>query len=183
MREIRLVFILGKKSSSSHPTKDDTIHLKGIAIGNGWTDPASVYLSYRKFATQHGLIPERLNGAFDRMEDNCKKALNVSSDLLEVAACEDILSTILLDSTSGDKMCINMYDVRLRDDDADGGCGLYSWPKSLPATIKYLDVRPCWFCGVTITDVSLTSRLSQQAARRCGGDPRETGHEVARVQR
>jgi len=33
-----------------------------------------------------------------------------------------------------------MYDIRLRDTDSKGGCGLYSWPLTLGGMTKYLRV-------------------------------------------
>jgi len=38
------------------------------------------------------------------------------------------------------QFCINMYDIRLRDNDKKGGCGLYSWPLTLGGMTKYLRV-------------------------------------------
>jgi hypothetical protein len=37
-------------------------------------------------------------------------------------------------------MCINMYDIRLRDKSANDGCGLYAWPAGLRALVTYLSV-------------------------------------------
>jgi len=33
-----------------------------------------------------------------------------------------------------------MYDIRLRDNDSSGGCGLYSWPLTLNGMTNYLNV-------------------------------------------
>jgi carboxypeptidase D len=48
------------------------------------------------------------------------------------------LDTILDGSTANGQYCINMYDIRLRDYDRRGGCGLYSWPLTLGGMTKYL---------------------------------------------
>ena len=46
-------------------------------------------------------------------------------------------TSLSFDSVDGQKMCMNVYDVRLLDE--FGACGL-NWPPSLPDVTKYLGV-------------------------------------------
>jgi hypothetical protein len=39
------------------------------------------------------------------------------------------------------KMCINMYDIRLRDVSAGDGCGMNVWPPGLTELKQYLSVN------------------------------------------
>jgi hypothetical protein len=53
--------------------------------------------------------------------------------------CESILQYVLDRSREGGKLCMNMYDFRLRDLNEGEGCGM-SWPFALRNTTEYLGV-------------------------------------------
>ncbi|KAI9610069.1 hypothetical protein H4Q26_007064 [Puccinia striiformis f. sp. tritici PST-130] len=117
--------------------------LKGIIIGNGWIDPVNQYLAYPDFAFKVGLVnPNSKSGEKVKAELNkCQewiKSNNNNTSPIHIEACEGILSAIT-DSTvqtvNSQKMCLNMYDVRLVD--TYPACGL-TWPPDLADITPYL---------------------------------------------
>jgi len=113
------------------------INLQGIAIGNGWIDPARQYQGYLKYSIDNKIIS---GSTLTKTQELVTKCANeyTRSDKIKNYSCEYILDTILDGSTANGQYCINMYDIRLRDKDRKGGCGLYSWPLTLGAMTKYL---------------------------------------------
>ncbi|KAH9817334.1 putative carboxypeptidase KEX1 precursor [Melampsora americana] len=115
-----------KKSSFQAP-------LKGILIGNGWVDPVTQYLGYHEFAFQAGLITKSSPAAKTVMT-----AVEQYKVPIHLPACEGILSAIT-DSTvqtvNSQKMCLNMYDIRLVD--TYPACGM-TWPPDLADMKPYL---------------------------------------------
>ncbi|KAA1097535.1 Cell death protease [Puccinia graminis f. sp. tritici] len=115
--------------------------LKGIMIGNGWIDPINQYLAYPEFAFKVGLVNPSSKAA-DLVNEELKKCTewidSNSTTPIHIEACEGILSAIT-DSTvqtvNSQKMCLNMYDVRLVD--SYPACGL-TWPPDLADITPYL---------------------------------------------
>ncbi|KAK7522257.1 Alpha/Beta hydrolase protein [Phyllosticta citriasiana] len=115
--------------------------LQGLLIGNGWISPVDQYLSYLPFAYKNGLIRDGTEKAkrLEAAQALCIKSLDAgSSTNVDVQDCEDILSTLLIVTTDTSKpemeQCINMYDIRLRDDES---CGM-NWPPDLAQLTPYL---------------------------------------------
>ncbi|WAR55789.1 hypothetical protein PtB15_6B532 [Puccinia triticina] len=116
--------------------------LKGIMIGNGWVDPINQYLAYPDFAFKVGLVNPSSKAA-EQVKAEHKKCTewiesNNTTTPIHIEACEGILGTIT-DSTvqtvNSQKMCLNMYDVRLVD--TYPACGL-TWPPDLADITPYL---------------------------------------------
>jgi carboxypeptidase D len=115
--------------------------LKGLLIGNGWISPVDQYLAYLPFAYQNGLITAGSESArrVEQHQSVCVKALNDGGkDQVDTQVCERIMSTILEETKNkkGGKyeQCLNMYDIRLRD---DSSCGM-NWPPDLATVTPYL---------------------------------------------
>jgi carboxypeptidase D len=115
--------------------------LKGLLIGNGWISPVDQYLAYLPFAYQNGLITAGSESArrVEQHQSVCVKALNDGGkDQVDTQVCERIMSTILEETKNrkGGKyeQCLNMYDIRLRD---DSSCGM-NWPPDLETVTPYL---------------------------------------------
>ncbi|KAL1612571.1 Cell death protease [Paraconiothyrium brasiliense] len=115
--------------------------LKGVLIGNGWISPVDHYLSYLPFAYQTGLLqgdsPEAKR--VESLQSKCLKVLNEgAADHVDNAVCESVMTTILQETKlkGGDprQECVNMYDIRLRD---DGSCGM-NWPPDLATVTPWL---------------------------------------------
>jgi carboxypeptidase D len=70
--------------------------LKGLLIGNGWTDPANQYPAYVSYVYKAGLVKEGSEKA-KPIEDQLAICRNVMKDGIHVSIneCENILNTIL----------------------------------------------------------------------------------------
>ena len=115
-----------------------SVRLKGIMIGNGWVDPIRQYDSYIPFATKHNLLSGTFLDQAKTRTNECRQKMQ-EKEKIKYGVCEDIANTILSQSQDGGKLCLNMYDIRLRDKGPNEGCGL-SWPDGLDLTIQYLSV-------------------------------------------
>ncbi|KAJ3090452.1 Cell death protease [Quaeritorhiza haematococci] len=114
-----------------------SIRIKGIAIGNGWLDPVRQYQAYIDFGVERKLLSGRfLTGATSTWK-SCEKLLQ-NAERIKYDTCEMILNFVLDESRDGGKGCINMYDIRLRDDGPNDGCGAVKWPFGLDNVKKYL---------------------------------------------
>ncbi|CUM64177.1 uncharacterized protein PRCAT00001770001 [Priceomyces carsonii] len=127
--------------------KNEKIYnLKGLLIGNGWISPVDQGLSYLPFSYQAGLIREDNSrwGELLRKQERCQKLrdkIDGAQDLNTALkyedqenVCENILTTIL-EATSEDNQCINMYDYTLRD--SYPSCGM-NWPPDLKNVNPFL---------------------------------------------
>ncbi|KAK8244218.1 Alpha/Beta hydrolase protein [Phyllosticta capitalensis] len=128
--------IMERNKKAQYPWK-----LQGLLIGNGWISPVDQYLSYLPFAYKNGLIKDGTDKAkrVEAAQAVCIKSLDAGgSTHVDIQDCEDILSTLLSVTTDTSKneneQCINMYDIRLRDDDS---CGM-NWPPDLAQLTPYL---------------------------------------------
>ena len=115
--------------------------LKGLLIGNGWISAADQYPAYLKFAYEEGLLTKGSQAAInaEKQQKICDQQLAAGGkDKVDVAECEKILNGILTDTMdtgkAKDQQCVNMYDIRLRDDTS---CGM-NWPPDLGPVTPYL---------------------------------------------
>ena len=96
---------------------DVNLNLKGIAIGNGLTDPYEQYPQYAKFSLENGLIGKKwddvLKGGFKACQGLIYESQQKGGKVLDVAALE--FCQILADSCIGNPMHpkVNVYDIRI----------------------------------------------------------------------
>lgn len=124
-----------------------SLHLEGIAIGNGFIDPASQYGTevdtllqagvWKKNGPEHEHIKPILRACQDALQkDSVPRA--------EYPVCDGIVGDIIKSSVrtlNGVSRCMNMYDMRLTD--TSPACGM-NWPAELPDLYTFLrkkDVR------------------------------------------
>ncbi|KAF5393141.1 hypothetical protein D9757_001118 [Collybiopsis confluens] len=117
--------------------------LKGAAIGNGWMDARRQYPSFLDYSVRVGILEENSDAWKEakKKTDECMVKVNGITDRepISVQECEGLL----LDVTKvrervveDNKMCINIYDVRL--DDTVPACGM-NWPPDIKPVTTYLD--------------------------------------------
>jgi len=118
-----------------------TWRLKGLLIGNGWISPVDQYLSYLPYAYKQGLIKAGSESAkrVESQQATCIKLLNEGQkNHVDTRECEAIMVGILDETTdkkaNRNQQCLNMYDIRLRD---DSSCGM-NWPPDLATVTPYL---------------------------------------------
>ncbi|KAH7094560.1 Alpha/Beta hydrolase protein [Paraphoma chrysanthemicola] len=116
-------------------------NLKGLLIGNGWMSPVDQYLAYLPFAYQNGMLQADTDAArrVEQQQAICIKKLNDGGhNHVDTSECEQIMVNILEETKDrkADRMnqCVNMYDIRLRD---DASCGM-NWPPDLSDVTPYL---------------------------------------------
>ncbi|KAF9534583.1 alpha/beta-hydrolase [Crepidotus variabilis] len=118
------------------------IPLRGVAIGNGWIDSKSQYLTYLDFATKIGLLKENTDAwkKVNKLTQDCSAAFDRlgGRNPMKMKECSHIMYSVM-DSKAhkqdGVDMCINIYDVRLED--TSPACGM-NWPPEMPAINKFL---------------------------------------------
>ncbi|KAF4455519.1 carboxypeptidase d [Fusarium albosuccineum] len=113
--------------------------LKGLLIGNGWISPREQYPAYITFAHDKGIIEKGSDNDKKLQADLriCQQMMASSPGRVDYSECEAILANILelTRNGGGDKACINMYDVRLKD--SYPSCGM-NWPPDLEHLTPYL---------------------------------------------
>ncbi|ODV90477.1 hypothetical protein CANCADRAFT_15892, partial [Tortispora caseinolytica NRRL Y-17796] len=115
----------------------DLQNLKGLLMGNPYTDPPRHFFAYAEMAFESGLIPHdspQAKTVSDAVA-HCTQELTKYGVHINVPACESILDTVLSLSKPSKNTCINMYDIRLQD--SYPACGI-NWPPALSATQNYL---------------------------------------------
>ena len=96
---------------------DVNLNLKGIAIGNGLTDPYAQYPAYATFSYENGLISEKwddvLTGGFKACQGLIFESQHKGGKVLDVAALE--FCQILADTVIGNPLSpkFNVYDIRI----------------------------------------------------------------------
>ena len=96
---------------------DVNLNLKGMAIGNGLTDPYEQYPQYAKFSYENGLISKQwddvLIGGFKGCQALIYESQQKGGKVLDVAALE--VCQILADTCIGNPLhpAFNVYDIRI----------------------------------------------------------------------
>lgn len=96
---------------------DVNLNLKGIAIGNGLTDPYQQYPAYATFSYENDLISKKwedvLKGGFTACQGLIYESQHKESKVLDVAALE--FCQILADTCIGNPLhpAFNVYDIRI----------------------------------------------------------------------
>ncbi|KAF9481873.1 pheromone-processing carboxypeptidase KEX1 [Pholiota conissans] len=117
------------------------IPLRGAAIGNGWIDSKVQYPAYLDYVTKTGLFEE--NSAnwkeVKKVTDECISEIEkTKGNPMVINKCQLVLHTIMQIKThtvKSDKMCINIYDIRLED--TSPACGM-NWPPEMPQITNFL---------------------------------------------
>lgn len=86
----------------------DALRLTGIAIGNGWVDPALQYPAYADFAFEHNMVGEVGYQIAKKALEQCVQLINKGMWPLAIVQCNTVVHGLL-----GKK---NPYDVRLNCD-------------------------------------------------------------------
>ncbi|KAI9280418.1 serine carboxypeptidase-domain-containing protein [Sporodiniella umbellata] len=119
--------------------KKKEYNIKGIAIGNGWISPKHQYDAYFEYSFQQGLIPNDRLDYVQRNYENCREDMK-RLDSIHIQSCERVLTDVIdasvKEDSEGNKVCINVYDIRLKEENYPD-CGL-SWPAELSDMTKYL---------------------------------------------
>ncbi|KAI9016636.1 Alpha/Beta hydrolase protein [Hyaloraphidium curvatum] len=128
--------ILKRNAAASGPRP---INLKGIAIGNGKTDPMALYSSLIPIGDARGLFPPNTSfrdRALRHMAE-CAEEQNESLLILR-ESCEKVLQTVLLASRTSPRYApcgANVYDLRIVDKSSD--CSA-EWPPGSNAFRAYV---------------------------------------------
>ncbi|KDN63246.1 putative serine carboxypeptidase [Colletotrichum sublineola] len=114
--------------------------LKGLLMGNAWISPKEQYDAYLKYAYEKKLI-EKDSPVAQKLEQQwriCRTSLAVANTV-DYTECEAVLQNLLEQTAKvnakGERECINMYDIRLRD--TYPSCGM-NWPPDLVNLTPYL---------------------------------------------
>ncbi|KZL68526.1 serine carboxypeptidase [Colletotrichum incanum] len=114
--------------------------LKGLIMGNAWISPKEQYDAYLKYAYEKKLI-EKGSPIALKLEQQwriCRTSLAVANTV-DFSECETVLQNLLEQTAKinakGERECINMYDIRLRD--TYPSCGM-NWPPDLVNVTPYL---------------------------------------------
>lgn len=97
--------------------KDVNLNLRGIAIGNGLTDPYQQYPAYATFSYENGLISKKWEDVMTGGMKACQALIYESQQkggkVIDVAALE--FCQILADSVIGNPLHpkFNVYDIRI----------------------------------------------------------------------
>ncbi|KAG2740240.1 alpha/beta-hydrolase [Suillus brevipes Sb2] len=108
------------------------MHLRGAAIGNGWTDACNQYPSYLDYAVMHGLVDESSQHYKDSKEESNRcidEFRGVTMEPIHTNQCESLL----------------MFILKSKSRTVDGQskcpfCGL-QWPPELHNISSYLNRR------------------------------------------
>ncbi|KAI9591410.1 Alpha/Beta hydrolase protein [Syncephalis fuscata] len=125
--------------ASEKPNTDFKVNLAGLALGNGWIDSYTIYMSYVEFAEKYNLMSGESLEQAKQYTKECDLEYKKYGEKIKYDKCEKIFSTILDSSIqidkAGNKTCLNIYDKRLRDPYPQ--CGM-AWPPILPYVYSYL---------------------------------------------
>ncbi|KAI8910134.1 serine carboxypeptidase-domain-containing protein [Gorgonomyces haynaldii] len=111
--------------------------LSGIAIGNGWMNPHYQYQAVYDYALKHSLLDGTYLEQAKSLLTSCTRELQDKPRLHGHDVCEEIHFTVMEQSRSNGQLCLNTYDIRLRDKHQGDGCGM-KWPEPLSDLTPYL---------------------------------------------
>jgi carboxypeptidase C (cathepsin A) len=86
---------------------NDSINLKGIAVGNGWVSPKVQYGAYGPFGYDNGLITEDKLTSMNSTFDKCSKLIDLKLWDLANAVCSELMQDVL--NSAGN---INIYNIK-----------------------------------------------------------------------
>ncbi|XP_003387315.1 PREDICTED: serine carboxypeptidase-like 49 [Amphimedon queenslandica] len=88
-------------------------NLKGIAIGNGWTDPLVQYTQFAPFALHAGIIDQATADAANKMYPACRDLIIAKKYEEAYDKCEKMSDFILNEAQKKLGRSINPYDIKL----------------------------------------------------------------------
>ncbi|KAI9221736.1 peptidase S10, serine carboxypeptidase [Blastocladiella britannica] len=111
--------------------------LKGMMIGNGWIDPVNQYRSYIDFGVKHNLLSGGFLTTAEEDWVGCRSAMEKNGVRIHVPECESISNQVTEQSkVNHGGLCMNVYDIRLRDESFGDGCGA-AWPSTLMGAYRF----------------------------------------------
>lgn len=131
--------ILNAQSNNKNNNDYDSIKsidLKGLLLGNPWIAPIQQYRSYLPYGIDNKILSGIHLTSAQQSLTTCEQRYE-NKRMVKDRVCETIIDNIFTQSTSNNQFCINMYDIRLKDDSPTGGCGM-TWPPRLSDTTFYL---------------------------------------------
>ncbi|OMJ08473.1 Pheromone-processing carboxypeptidase KEX1 [Smittium culicis] len=109
----------------------------GVMIGNGWIDPRTMYTSYLPFMKTYDLVNQSSLDNMSQLTSSCLAYLDSrSNQTISNTLCDQIFNTVLSDNKFGDMTCLNVYDLRLKENKPS--CGM-DWPPGLSQMTQYLN--------------------------------------------
>ncbi|OMJ23820.1 Pheromone-processing carboxypeptidase KEX1 [Smittium culicis] len=113
------------------------INLQGVMIGNGWIDPRTMYTSYLPFMKTYDLVSQKSLEQMSQLTSSCLTYLDSrSNQKISNSPCDQIFNTLLSDNKFGESTCLNVYDLRLKENKPS--CGM-DWPPGLSQMTQYLN--------------------------------------------
>jgi carboxypeptidase D len=119
--------------------------VKGVALGNPWTNPVAMYNSYLDFAIAKKMLPADSDAAKKARAQTtqCNKEYGNTAEAkageiapITSSVCDNILTTIIMGTKEyNDGKCLNLYDIRLTD---TALCNGMSWPPGIQDMRTYL---------------------------------------------
>ncbi|PVV05055.1 hypothetical protein BB560_000428 [Smittium megazygosporum] len=118
----------------SNKTDKPQVDLRGIAIGNGWIDPKSIFASYLPFIDSKMSITPIARKMLEKLTDICMQEYSSGTNPSRTRKCLDILNTFKRIYGNDEKKCINLYNYDIYDSESE--CG-FNYPPTASLMTSY----------------------------------------------